>query len=352
MAIFFFVVGLEIKRELIEGSLSNRRRALLPIVAAVGGMIVPAAVFAAIVAGGTGAEGWGIPMATDIAFAMAVLGLTAAHHDLKVLLLALAIVDDIGAILVIAVFYTSDFSVASAAVALVCVAVVLGMQRVGFTHMGFYVPVSALFWVAVLESGVHATIAGVILGALTPARAILPPTEFVRTAGRLGKRLSTAAGERGSETEMLTAEVEELARQSESPLDRAQRFFHPWSSFAVLPLFALANSGITVTAEGMEAAMRSPVAWGVSLGLVVGKPLGIGIFSWIFVRLGVAALPQGVQVRHLTAVGLLAGIGFTVSLFITDLAFDDEMLETSAKVGIFVASTMAALLGWITVRRA
>jgi NhaA family Na+:H+ antiporter len=357
MAVFFFVVGLEIKRELIEGALSDRRRVMLPVVAALGGMVVPAALYALIVAGGPGTSGWGIPMATDIAFAIAVLALTAATHDLKVLLLAIAIVDDIGAILVIAVFYTADFSAAAAGVALGCVGAVLLMQRVGFTHMGFYVPVAALFWIAVLESGVHATIAGVVLGALTPARALLSRQDLVHAVRVLDERLSAVEpneernADRPEETEMLLAEVEELARQSESPLDRAERLFHPWSSYVILPLFALANGGIALTADAMRAAVDSPVAWAIAVGLVVGKPLGITAFSWIAVRAGIASLPEGMNWRHLAGVGLLGGIGFTVSLFITDLAFDDAGLIATAKAGIFAASLVAATGGWLAMRR-
>jgi NhaA family Na+:H+ antiporter len=290
-------------------------------------------------------------MATDIAFAIAVLGLTGAPHNLKVLLLALAIVDDIGAILVIAVFYTAEFSAAAAMVALLCIAAVLVMQRVGFTRMGIYAPVAAIFWIAVLESGVHATIAGVILGALTPPRALVPHPAFVRTTRELGDRLSNASAERSADTDMLAGEVEELARQSESPLDRAERLFHPWSSFAVLPLFALANSGIALTADAMQSAMHSPVAAGVLLGLVVGKPLGITAFSWIAVRAGIASVPEGLAWRHIPALGLLAGIGFTVSLFITDLAFEEATLIAAAKFGIFAASLLAAIGGWIGMRR-
>jgi NhaA family Na+:H+ antiporter len=342
---------------LIEGALSDRRRVMLPVVAALGGMVVPAALYALIVAGGPGTSGWGIPMATDIAFAIAVLALTAATHDLKVLLLAIAIVDDIGAILVIAVFYTADFSAAAAGVALGCVGAVLLMQRVGFTHMGFYVPVAALFWIAVLESGVHATIAGVVLGALTPARALLSRQDLVHAVRVLDERLSAVEpneernADRPEETEMLLAEVEELARQSESPLDRAERLFHPWSSYVILPLFALANGGIALTADAMRAAVDSPVAWAIAVGLVVGKPLGITAFSWIAVRAGIASLPEGMNWRHLAGVGLLGGIGFTVSLFITDLAFDDAGLIATAKAGIFAASLVAATGGWLAMRR-
>jgi NhaA family Na+:H+ antiporter len=351
MAVFFFVVGLEIKRELIDGSLSDRRRAMLPVVAAIGGMAVPAAIYAAIVGQGPGATGWAIPMATDIAFAMAVLGLSVRHHDVKVLLLALAIVDDIGAILVIAVFYTADISLAAAGVAGACVAMVLLMQRIGFTHMGFYAPVAMVFWLAVLESGVHATIAGVILGALTPARAYVPQTAFAETVHRLGDRLTRPRDEDDSETEVLTGEVEELARQSESPLHRAERLFHPWSSYAILPLFALANSGLALAPDALGAAIGSPVAWAVFAGLVAGKPIGIAAFSWMAVRAGLARLPEGMKWRHVAAVGLLAGIGFTVSIFITDLAFADDALVAASKTGIFAASIVAALLGWVALRR-
>jgi NhaA family Na+:H+ antiporter len=350
MAIFFFVVGLEIKREFVEGSLSDRRRAMLPVLAAAGGMVVPAALYAAVVGGGPSLAGWGIPMATDIAFAMAVLALTRAPHDVKVLLLALAVVDDIGAILVIAIFYSSGFSAGAGLVALICLAIVLAMQRVGFTHMGFYVPVAGVFWYAVLASGVHATIAGVILGALTPAHALVPHPAFARLLRQLDERLSVA--DRPADTDEVAGEVEELARQTESPLRRAERIFHPWSSYAILPVFAFANSGVALSADAWREALDSPVAAGIVLGLFVGKPVGIFIFSWAAVRSGLAKLPDGLGWTELAAVGVLAGIGFTVSLFITDLAFDDDELVTAAKIGIFVASLLAAAAGWMAMRHA
>ncbi|MGE3276820.1 MAG: Na+/H+ antiporter NhaA [Vicinamibacterales bacterium] len=353
MAIFFFVVGLEIKRELVEGMLSERSRATLPVAAALGGMLLPAAIYAVIVAGGEGANGWGVPMATDVAFAVAVLGMTSASRELKILLLALAIVDDIGAILVIAVFYTSEFSGMAAAGAGLAVLAIIGMQRAGFQHMGSYVPIAALFWFAVLESGVHATIAGVVLGALTPAHPLVPHPAFAGRIRRLGRGLEQATSDDdGERTEQLAAEVEESARQSESPLERAERLFHPWSSYAILPLFALANSGVALSGDALAEAVASPVSYGVLAGLVLGKPAGILLFAWMAVRSGVATLPDGISWRHVSAIGALAGIGFTVSLFITELAFSDDTLTTAAKIAIFAASLLAAGLGWLLTRRA
>ncbi len=347
MAIFFFVVGLEIKRELVEGALSDRRRATLPAAAAVGGMVVPAAIYLALARSGPGVDGWGIPMATDIAFALAVLSLTPARHEVKVLLLALAIVDDIGAILVIAVFYTAAFSWTAAAVAVAAVLVVLGMQRAGVNHIGVYAPVALLFWVAVLESGVHATIAGVILGALTPARAVVPQRTFVDAIGALGEELAqaTEGGDR-DRAETLAAQVEELSRQSEPPLERAERLFHPWSSYVILPLFALANTGVVLSGDAVRAAIDAPVSHGVLFGLLAGKPLGIVTFGWAAERAGIASRPPGLRWPDVAAVGVLGGIGFTVSIFITDLAFADPALVATAKIAIFAASVTAAAAGW------
>jgi NhaA family Na+:H+ antiporter len=353
MAIFFFVVGLEIKRELIEGALSDVRRAALPALAALGGMVVPAGLYVLLAGGGEAASGWGIPMATDIAFAIAVLSLTGVPHDVRILLLALAVVDDLAAILVIAIFYSTGFSMAAAAIAALCLVVIYLLQRAGFRHVSVYAVVGIVMWVAMLESGIHATIAGVLLGAITPHRALFPHAAFTSGLHRLNDELKRAAANRDHDAiEGIAAHVEQVAYESESPLERAQRHFHPWSSFVVLPMFALANSGVELSAAAIQEAMRTAAAYGVMVGLVVGKPLGILVFSWAAVRIGVASLPEGLRWRHVAGVGVLAGIGFTVSIFITDLAFTDPALVQAAKVGIFAASLIAAVLGWLAVRKA
>ena len=309
MAIFFYVVGLEIKRELVEGELNTVRRAALPAIAALGGMIVPALVFTAFNAGGPGAHGWGIPMATDIAFAIGVMALLGSRvpFGLKVFLLALAIADDLGAIIVIAVFYSGAIDVPALIVGMGCMAGVAAALRFGVKSWPVYVALGLVAWLAVLESGVHATIAGVALGFLTSAR---------RDAG------------------------------DESPLDRIERQLHPWVSYLVVPVFALANAGTVVSVDALHAAITSRVALGAGLGLVIGKPVGIVAAAWVAVRAGLGELPQGVEWKHITGAGMLGGIGFTVSLFVTGLAFDDPALVADAKIGIFAASILAGALGF------
>jgi NhaA family Na+:H+ antiporter len=318
MALFFFVVGMEIKRELVVGELRDRRVVALPAFAALGGMLLPALIYAAFNAGGAGADGWGIPMATDIAFAMgvaAVLG-NRVPSPVKLLLLTLAIVDDIGAIGVIAVFYTDDLRLGMLAVAAGLTVLVRAMYRVNVTLAVPFVAAGIALWLAVYESGVHATIAGVALGLVTPAL----PT--------LGEYEGDAA----------TASIDDSA----SPCDRLIDAFHPWTSYVVLPIFALANAGIPLSMD----ALRDPsdVLLGVSVGLVAGKLVGVVSFSWLAVRLGLGRLPPGTRWGHIIGLGALAGIGFTVSLFIAGLAFDPGPLQDDAKMGVLVASVVAAVL--------
>ncbi len=318
MAIFFYVVGLEIKRELIEGELNTLRRAALPAVAALGGMVAPALIFTAFNAGGPGSGGWGIPMATDIAFAIGVMALlgTRVPFGLKVFLLALAIADDLGAIVVIAVFYSGAIHIPALLVAIACLLGVAASLRQNVRAWPVYVALGLGAWLGTLESGVHPTIAGVALGFLTSAR-----------AGRGG----------------------------ESPLDRIERALHPWVSYLVLPVFAVANAGVAVSGDALHAAVTSRVALGAGVGLVAGKPAGIIVAAWLAVRAGLGELPRGVGWSHVAGAGMLGGIGFTVSLFVTGLAFDDPALVADAKMGIFAASIVAAALGviwlWLTGRR-
>lgn len=305
MAVFFFVVGLEIKRELVEGELHDRRAAALPVIAALGGMVVPAALYAALNAGGAGAEGWGIPMATDIAFAVGVLALVGARAPapLKLLLLTLAIVDDLGAIVVIATFYSGAVATAWLAGALAVAAAILLMRFLRFVSPWWYLLPGAALWWCVLQSGVHATIAGVALGLLTPTRDV-----------------------RGGD-----------------PLGTLERGLHPWSSYAIVPLFALANTGVVIDGATIERAVGSRIAWGVVVGLVVGKVLGITAAALGACRLGLATLPNGVRTRHVAGLGMLGGIGFTVSLFVADLAFRGFELE-EAKLGVLAASLVSGLI--------
>jgi NhaA family Na+:H+ antiporter len=346
MALFFFVVGLEIKREFVRGELADPRAALLPVVAALGGMIVPALLYTAVNLGGPGMRGWGVPMATDIAFAVGVLALVGsrAPASLKIFLLTLAIADDIGAILVIAVFYTDALAANWLTLAALTVVAILLLQRAHVRALAPYVVAAGVLWLAVFESGVHATIAGVVLGLLTPARPFHVPDIAERAiVAELEGIDEDGHAEEREEQHLL--HITSIANEALSPLARLEHRLHPWSAFVVLPLFALANAGVVVRGEDLGAAFTSPVTLGVIAGLVLGKPLGVMAFSWLAVRLAGARLPRGVGWLELAGVGLLAGIGFTVAVFIAGLAFVDAELQDAAKIGILAASVLAALLG-------
>jgi NhaA family Na+:H+ antiporter len=310
MALFFFVVGLEIKRELVTGELNSRRAAALPVIAAVGGAALPAVIFLLVTAGAEGASGWAVPMATDIAFAVGVLALLGdrVSSGVKLFLLSLAVVDDLIAIAVIAGVYTSGVSLGWLAAAVLGVLTVVGMQRVGVAHPLAYLPIGLAVWVATLESGIHATVAGVALGLLTPARPV---------AGR-------------------------------AVLDDLEHRLHPVSSFVVIPLFALANAGLVLGAEQLRDAAASRLTWAIVAGLVLGKTLGIGAAAAAALRRGLGELPSGMRSQQIWGVAGLGGIGFTVSLFIAQLAFADPGLQSQAKIGIFTGSIASATLGVAT----
>jgi Na+:H+ antiporter, NhaA family len=342
MVLFFFVVGLEIKGEFVNGELRERRRAALPIAAAAGGMMVPALVYLALNAGGQGTRGWGIPVATDIAFALGVVSLLRVPQPLKVFLLALAIVDDIGAILVIAVFYASDLSLGWLALAVGFFAVVGLLRWLRVWYVPLYVLVGLAVWLATLESGIHATIAGVALGLLTPARPLL-------SGSAAEDLLEDRAGDGGSGEARRAAFV---VRESVPLVERLQDVLHPWTSYVVIPLFALANAGITIDAETTADAVGSTITAGVALGLLLGKPVGIVAAAWLAIRLGLASLPSGISWRQVAGVGVIAGIGFTMSLFIAALAFDEGGDQfDQAKIGIFAGSLVAAGVGFLVLRK-
>jgi Na+:H+ antiporter, NhaA family len=342
MTIFFFVVGLEIKRELVEGELREPRRAALPVIAAVGGMLAPALIYIAFNAGGPGAHGWGIPVATDIAMAVGVVSLLGAVVDpaLKLFLLALAIVDDIGAILIIAIFYSHGFDIRGLLVAIALLGAVVGCRLLGVRSIGVYVALGIGVWLALQESGVHATIAGVALGFLTPTQPFQPP-ELIDA----DELLDLSSVDRARETA-------ELARGSVSVVEWLEHRLHPWSSFVIVPLFALANAGVVVTGGALRAAWASSIAHGIVVGLVVGKLVGVSTFTWLAVRLGLGALPPGITWRGVVGIGGLAGIGFTVSLFVTGLAFVEPALQDEAKIAILMASTLASVVGTLILRLA
>ena len=346
MAVFFFVVGLEIKREIVHGDLRDPKQVALPVLAALGGMVVPALIFYAFNAGTPAAGGWGVPMATDIAFAVGVLALVGrrAPTSLKIFLLTLAIADDIGAIIVIAIFYSSGISFQWLVAALVAVACIRLMKGLKIRALVPYAVFAAFLWFAVLESGVHATIAGVVLGLLTPARPFHEPEAVAATvADPLEGVLALRKDEEMDGQRML--EVSRLAYEGVSPLARLEATLHGWSSFVILPLFALANAGVTLADGALGDAISNPVTLGVVAGLVLGKPIGILLFSWLAVRMRIARLPALSGWLEIAGVGLLAGIGFTVALFVTNLAFQDAATADAAKVGILAASAIAGLLG-------
>ena len=314
MALFFFVVALEIKRELVAGELSSPRKAMLPALAALGGMIVPALIYLAVNAGGADARGWGIPMATDIAFALGALALfgRSLPSSLRIFLLSLAIVDDVGAILVIALAYTGGVDLVPLAVAVALTIAIVAVRRLNVAPAPVYLVASIGVWVAAHEAGVHATLAGVALGLLTPARP------------RGGEDVSAA--------------------------ERLEHLLHPWSGYAIVPLFALANAGVEISLDSMRAAFTSRLGLGIVAGLVAGKLAGISATTWLATRARLSPLPEGARWRDLNGVAALAGIGFTVSLFMAGLAFEDGGKVDQAKIAILAGSLAASALGALIFR--
>jgi Na+:H+ antiporter, NhaA family len=355
MTLFFLLVGLELKREMLVGELASIRDAALPVAAALGGMLVPALLYAAFNAGTPGASGWGIPMATDIAFAVGILVLLAWRipKNLVIFLTALAIADDLGAVLVIALFYTADLQLRSLGAAVVLFAILLLFNRAGIRHPLPYWAVGVLLWVAAHDSGVHATLAGILLAAAIPARPAYTPAHFegrvdeLQAAFRADRRdLQTPDDPLSNERMAAIAEaMERSAVAVQSPLQRIEHGLAPWVTFVVIPVFALSNAGIDLLDVSWREALSSNVTLGVVSGLVVGKFAGISLFSWAAVRSGIARLPAGVQWKHLLGAAWLAGIGFTMSLFIAQLAFSAPAMVEQAKLGILLASAISAGIG-------
>ncbi|HEX2882207.1 MAG TPA: Na+/H+ antiporter NhaA, partial [Polyangiaceae bacterium] len=347
MTIFFFVVGLEIRREMHRGELSELRRAALPVAAALGGMIVPACIFAALNAGRASITGWGIPMATDIAFAVGVLTLLGSRVPpaLRILLLALAVIDDVGAILVIAIFYSSGLAPMGFLVLGVGLAAILSMQMLGVRSPWAYVLPGALAWAGAYTGGIHPTIAGVAIGLMTPARAWFGREKSIEQADAsvAALRESDDADERA-----LLPHLEDLnraQREAISPVERIQHALHGWVAFGAMPLFALANAGVSMGDASLSGDSLF-VFLGVSVGLVIGKPVGILVFSWLATQLGLAALPRGVTWPQVAVVGVVAGIGFTMSIFIAALAFQPGANLETSKVSILGGSAIAALFAY------
>lgn len=315
MAIFFMLIGLEVKRELLEGALKSKETAIFPAIAAVGGMLAPALVYVAFNINDPEAiQGWAIPAATDIAFALGIMALLGSRVpvSLKVFLLALAIIDDLGVVVIIAFFYTGDLSTTALAVGFAMTAALFALNSRNVTKLLPYMIVGAILWFAVLKSGVHATLAGVVIGFAIPLK------------GKKGER---------------------------SPLKHMEHALHPYVAFFILPLFAFANAGISLQGVSIDG-LTSMLPLGIAMGLLVGKPLGIFTFSWAAVKLGVAKLPEGINFKHIFAVSVLCGIGFTMSIFISSLAFGQVNAEfdTYARLGILMGSTIAAVLGYILLR--
>jgi NhaA family Na+:H+ antiporter len=357
MVVFFLLVGLEIKREMFVGELSSLKQAVLPIAAAVGGMVVPAAIYAAFNAGGPGSRGWGIPMATDIAFALGVLALLGDRipPGLRVFLAALAIVDDLGAVLVIALFYTADISMSALGAAAIIFCALAVCNRAGVRHPAIYAALGVALWLAVLGSGIHATIAGVLLALTIPSRTRIDEDTFAERAEQavLEFRAACAPGVRtvisNPQQQEALHHLERAVEGVQSPLLRIEHNLHKPVAFGIMPLFAFANAGVRLDA-GVFAGLSWRIVLGVAVGLVVGKVIGIFAASKLAVASGTAALPANVGWRRIFGVSWLGGIGFTMSLFVATLAFGSGPLLDSAKVGILAASLVAGIVGGIILR--
>jgi NhaA family Na+:H+ antiporter len=358
MTFFFFVVGLEIKREILVGELASVKHAALPIVAAVGGMVVPALVYTACNVSGPYSSGWGIPMATDIAFcvsALVVLG-RRIPKSLTMFLVALAIVDDLGAVLVIALFYTSTINLPAVGLAAGILFVLILFNLVGIRKSIPYFLGGIVMWLALFSSGIHATIAGVLVAFCIPARARYKPGLFGERVSELMGRFSAA--HRPGETMLTNIQqyallkgLDEELHLAEPPLQRMEGALHLPVALIVIPLFALANAAIPLDLEHFATTLLHPVSLGIVLGLVVGKFAGITLFSWLVVKTGIAVMPEGVRMHHIAGVGLLGGIGFTMSIFIAELSFASnyELLVT-AKTAIITASFLSGVLGYCWLR--
>lgn len=361
MVIFFFVVGLEIKSEMITGELSSPKKAALPMFAALGGMVAPAAIYAMINANGGSPSGWAIPMATDIAFAIGVISLLGKRVplSLKIFLLALAIVDDLGAVLVIAFFYTAEISTSALGVAALGLIFTFFSHKVGIRATWIYFVLGIMVWLGILTSGIHATIAGVLLGFFTPAVAFIKPAAFGRGLKAISSRFNKAFGLDMNSPEPIDIDedaeindhdiydLQELAHEAVSPLERLVHTLHPWVTYFIMPVFALFNAGVELGGVDIGYAVSSKVSLGIIAGLVLGKPIGIFLFSFLTVKLGFASLPANTTWTQLIGVGFLGGIGFTMALFVGNLAMGGTEKEDFAKLAILIASLIASTIGII-----
>jgi len=358
MVVFFFVVGLEIKREMVLGQLSSFSKAILPVMAAVGGMLVPAGLYLMFNAGGPGQNGWGIPMATDIAFALGILALfgTRAPLGLKVFLTALAIADDMGAVLVIALFYTEEVRLLPLLIAAGCLVLISLAAQARMKRVGLFAVLIVVVWLGVFASGVHATIAGILLALVVPVRAQIDPKGFFETAKRSLATLEASEVTKDSmvdDDEQFTAlaDLSDATAGMLPPGVVLERYLHIGQAFVILPLFAFFNAGVNIGGD-LFAILTSPISLGVIFGLVLGKQIGVMLFSWLVIKSGKATLPTGVTWAQIWGVSCLAGIGFTMSIFVDELAFNDPAIIDEAKVGILAASLIAGVIGYIVLRMA
>jgi NhaA family Na+:H+ antiporter len=344
MAVFFYVVALEVKRESLFGSLRDRRSAAVPVAAALGTMVGASLTYVAVNVIDGDLRGWAIPIATDIAFALGVLGLAGrrAPRELRAFLLTLAVVDDLGTIGVIAVFFTDDLSLVWLGAAVVVAAVVFGAERIGIRSLVVYVVLAGALWLAVFESGVHATIAGVALGFLTPARPFHGARE---TSEVLAEQVGNVPGSDDEVSAGTLLETSRLAEEAVAPLVRMEYALHPWTAYAILPLFALANAGVPVSPDGLTEALTSQIGLGIFFGLVIGAPVVGFLFAYGIVRAGPARLPEGLDWSAIGSVTPLKGIGFTIAIFITDLTFTDKVVREQAILAVLAASAVAAVIG-------
>jgi len=355
MAVFFFVIGLELKREFMAGELSTIKKASLPMVAALGGMIVPALIYFFINKGTASEHGWGIPMATDIAFALALLSIAGKHipSSVKVFLSALAVADDLGAVLVIAIFYSSHIDFAPLTIGVCLLTILLIGNKLGIRSIIFYLVIGFAVWVAFLLSGVHATIAGVLVAFTIPARTRINEKNYAES---LRKLLFDFEAQIPNNSTLTTPEqhhtiekIKKMTTDAETPLQKVEYGLHPWVAFVVMPLFALANAGIII-GSNFFSSLLNPVSLGVMIGLVAGKFIGVLSATWLMVKFG-AQLPANSTWKQITGVALLAGVGFTMSLFISGLAFSHAEMVDQAKYGILLASLLAGILGVVVLKR-
>ena len=349
MTVFFLVVGMEIRREIHEGALNNLRQATLPIAAALGGVIVPALIYIAVNSDPIRRHGWAIPTATDIAFAVGILALLGRSIpvNIRVFLLALAIIDDVIAVLIIALLYSGGLSYGGFAVAGLGLLMVLGLQRIGVGSAYAYVPPGAVIWAGLLMAGAHPTLTGVVLGLMTPVKPLPmrehPVDVVTRVADELRGLVGTAKGAHRMERPLQQLQL--ANREMLPPVVRVQTALHPWVAYGVMPLFALANAGVSLNGVDLTVGGSQLVMSGVAIALLAGKPIGVVSATWLMVRIGWGRLPPGVSWAGVGLIGLLAGIGFTMSIFIALLAFNDENLLGAAKLGVIAGSVVAACLG-------